>query len=130
MIRPLLATLLVAALLAACAKKQPPPAPGFVPADAQTLSRLQGLYQQSDSSARVGLVSSVLEKENIVAVAQVNPSEWRQGDIVTFVDSANRTLGTGEVVRAVGNEVHVQFDQAAPGGRLPRAGDLAVRFRL
>jgi hypothetical protein len=103
--------------------------PSFTPASETTAAQLQATYQRVDPSARVGVVSDADAKLGLVSVTGINTHDFRERDVVTFIDSEQHPLTTGTVVRVVDNMLHVRYDAPGAGGRIPRKGDLMVRFK-
>src|SRR4051794_19106918 len=120
--------ILIAALQTGCPKPPPPKADTFEPASIDRLTQLRRVYQASSPDARLGLVTAVDKEVEMIAVGDVDGREFRPGEIVTFVDSRNRPIGTGTVVKVFAREVHVRYDRPTASGRVPREGDIMVKF--
>src|SRR4051812_6547836 len=97
------------------------------PANAKRLDEIRAQFQKENPTAIVGRVADVYQ--NLAAVGDVNVPDFREGDVVTFIDSKRKPMTTGKVVRMTANYVHVQFDPPKANGRAPVAGDLMVRVK-
>lgn len=95
-------------------------------ADAQSV---RSALLKVEPRALVGVVSEVLPDERFAAVRDIPVEEIGVGQIVSFIDLNQSLLTHGQVVRVVNGSLHVMYDPPSAGGRAPRAGDLAVRFR-
>ena len=125
----LLAMVVVAAgLLSGCRadKEQQAPAP---PATEDRVRMIRQSYQTIDPGARVGLVAETLPEYRLVAVSEMPVDEFREGDVVTFIDTNEEVLVNGRVVAKTDDALHVKYDEPSkPGQRAPQKGDMAVRF--
>jgi hypothetical protein len=114
------------ALVAGCQPKpQPQPAPP-PPATAEMVQELRAQLQRADPNARVGLVVAVDEQVHLAAVGQTDLSRYHEGDVVTFIDSQQRTVAQGQVLRVTPYTVQVRYEPFGPAARAPREGDIAV----
>jgi hypothetical protein len=129
MVRALMLLMVSAAVLAGCARKPPPQPDTFEPASMARLQQMRRVYEASSPDARLGLVIAINKEVEMIGVGDVNGQEFRPGDVVTFIDSRNRPIGTGTVVRVFARELHIKYDRPTASGRLPREGDVMVRFR-
>ena len=121
--------MLVSAILVGCRKPPPPKTETFEPTSTERLQQMRRIYEASSPDARLGLVIAVNKEVEMIGVGDVNGQEFRPGDIVTFVDYRNRPIGTGTVVKVFPREVHVRYDRPTATGRVPREGDVMVKFR-
>jgi hypothetical protein len=120
---------LLALLLAGCsAKMSTTSRRAPQPADAKTLQALRHAYQRADADARVGVVIAMRSLNSLVAVGEVRPKDFRVDQVVTFIDSNQRVLTTGRVVRLLEDSVHAHYDNPPVGGRAPRVGDLMLKL--
>src|SRR5262245_39909193 len=117
MLRPL--PPLIAILLIGCQAKPKRPPAGYDAATPQTLAALRTAYSHAYPDSRVGPVIGALPKDRLVAVGEVNPNDFRTGEIVTFIDSQQRVLTTGTIVRILPDQIHIQYDHPSAGGRDP-----------
>ena len=77
--------------------------------------------------ARVGSVDAVLDSGMFLTVGEINMADFPEGTAVAIVDSNRQVVANGTVVRTFERSVHVQYEKKA-GQRLPRVGDVAVKF--
>ena len=126
-----IATLAAAAALAGCQNKQqqagPPIAP---PATAETAQQIRQAFQQRDPSTLVGLVIATLPDADLAAVGDVPVNQFKNGDLVTFIDSNQAIIAVGNVVNTTADAVHVKYHPQGDVARAPREGDLAVKTKL
>ena len=97
------------------------------PASAKRLDQIRAEFRKENPTAIVGRVVDVYQ--NFAAIGDVDVQDFREGDVVTFVDSKRKPMTTGKVVRMTAKYVHVQFDPPKSNGRAPVAGDLMVRVK-
>ena len=128
--RWILAVILASALTAGCAKKKPPGKPSPMPATAQQESQIRNDYFRAYPDSRVGIVTATLKHANgyFVSVGDVPTSDFREGEIITFVDPRRHVLTTGTVVRILPDTVHVLVDRPRGDGRMPGVGDIAIKL--
>jgi 1,4-dihydroxy-2-naphthoyl-CoA synthase len=126
----LVAAAVTAAAAAGCAHKKPPSKPSPQPATPQQVQEIRNAYFRAYPDSRVGVVIATLKHPNgyFVAVGDVNGSDFRDGETVTFVDAHQRVLTTGTVVRVMPDSVHVAVDRPPAGGRQPGVGDVMVKL--
>jgi hypothetical protein len=122
----------LAAMLAGCAAKPktattPPPA--SVDSARQSAKDLQAAYQKTDPTARVGIVLAVKPELSLVAVGDVPVKDFKNGDILSFMDSSQQLVANGRVTDTDNNLLIVKYDVLPSGGRAPRTGDLAIRVK-
>src|SRR5437870_3096442 len=120
---------LTSAMLTGCSKPPPTPPDKFEPTSMQRLQQMRRVYEASSPDARLGLVIAVNKEVEMIGVGDVNGPDFRPGDIVTFIDTRNRPIGTGTVIRVFPREVHVKYDRPTANGRVPREGDVMVKFQ-
>ncbi len=133
-------SLLAAAAIAVggCATNKPAPEPEMTP---QTVSLLRQQIMTENPGAQVGLVIALLPEHNLASVGDVNVYNFRNGDVLTFVDAQLKPITTGVVVNSTADAIHVEYKPVPvtpeqesrpardePGPRQLRMGDLAVRF--
>ena len=120
----------VAASMAGCAHKKPPPAPPPGAATPDQVQAIRNAYFRAYPDSRVGVVTATVKHANgyFVAVGDVPTSDFREGEIITFVDPHRRVLTTGTVVRILPNTVHVLVDRPRGDGRMPGVGDIAIKL--
>jgi hypothetical protein len=120
---------LVVAAAGGCASKKPPPSkPSPQPATPQQVQAVREAYSRAYPDSRVGVVIATRKPDRLVAVGELNPGEFREGQTVVFVDGQQRKLTTGSVVRVLSDSVHVAYDKPEAGGREPGVGDLMVKL--
>jgi hypothetical protein len=126
-----IATLAAAAALAGCQNKQqqagPPVAP---PASAETVRQIRQAFQERDPSTLVGPVIATLPDADLAAVGDVPVDQFKNGDLVTFIDSNQAIIAVGNVVNTTADAVHVKYHPQGDAARPPREGDLAVKTKL
>jgi hypothetical protein len=119
-------------LLAAvgCAKKKPPSKPSPMPATTKQEQQIREDYFRAYPDSRVGVVTATLKHANgyFVSVGDVPTSDFREGEIITFVDPHRHVLTTGTVVRILPDTVHVLVDRPRGDGRMPGVGDVAIKL--
>jgi hypothetical protein len=114
-----------------CAKKKPPSKPSPKPATAQQERQIREDYFRAYPDSRVGVVTATLKHANgyFVSVGDVPTSDFREGEIITFVNPHKHVLTTGTVVRILPDNVHVLVDRPRGGdGRMPGVGDIAIKL--
>jgi hypothetical protein len=121
-------SLIVAALLGGCASQNAPTTPPSHPVSPQELTNIRDAYRKTNPDFRVGLVEAVMSSNSTAALGDVGLTDFTVGDVITFIDSAQRTLAIGNVISidTVHNVVIVTYT-TQPGGRAPLQGDLGVR---
>src|SRR3954468_14743478 len=109
----------------------PPPATQPAPREAslEDIQRIRAAYKAQDPAVDVGVVDDVLAAENLASVSEVNVANFKNGDIVCFVDGTTSPLVCGQVVRVTETQVHVKYENPAPDRRAPMKGDLAVAYK-
>jgi hypothetical protein len=112
-------------LFAGCGQEPEPIAPPVT--DAQ-LQNLRSTYRQQDATARVGVVTAVLESEHLASVGKVPTRDFTEGDIITFMDSNGKVLTLGKVEAVNADNLAVKYETPDKNGRAPMRGDVAVRF--
>src|SRR4051794_40503528 len=100
-----LAVILASSLAVGCAKKKPPSKPSPMPATAEQEAQIRNDYFRAYPDSRVGVVTATVKHANgyFVAVGDVPTSDFREGEIITFVDPRRHVLTTGTVVRILPN---------------------------
>ena len=73
------------------------PEPIAPPVSPQQLAQMRDDFRRTDRDARVGLVAAVLASDNLASVDNVPVKDFTIGDIITFLDSNNKTLTFGKV---------------------------------
>jgi|SRR4051812_27302250 hypothetical protein len=124
----LIVTFVVAALMMGC---RPKPLPAPVPervelASPSDLDSLRELYHKNYPESQVGVVIATKPEAHLVGVGGIDVSKMAEGQIVTFIDAHQKTLGTGRIVRVLPDSVHVSVDPNARRDLV--VGDLMVRF--
>jgi hypothetical protein len=120
--------LLLFAALSGCAGSKPPrdvPQSAAPQVDVEQFARM---YRTAYPMSRVGVVIAVRPQDRLVAIGQTQPQDFAENQLVTFIDTRQKVLDSGVVVRVLPDQVHVRYDRPAAGGREPREGDLAVKF--
>ena len=129
--RLILVVVIASALTAGCAKKKPPSKPSPMPATGRQVEQIRSDYFRAYPDSRVGVVTATLKHANgyFVSVGDVPTSDFREGEIITFVDPHRHVLTTGTVVRILPESVHVLVDRPRGGdGRMPGVGDVAIKL--
>jgi hypothetical protein len=105
----------------------PPPAPE--PATPQQVQAIRQAYAQSYPNSRIGVVVAARPQDRLVAVGEVAYQDLRENDTVIFIDSSQKTIADGVIVRLLPEvgHVHVKYTPTA-GGRAPRPGDIMVKL--
>ena len=124
----LLSLLACAIFLTGCPNKPKDQPQTSQPTSQNQLAQLRQRYQRMDRDNRVGVVIAANDANDLVAVGDVNPKDFRVGDHVSFVDSHENPLTGGRVVRIVEGAIHVKYDKPQAGRRTPRPGDVMIRF--
>jgi hypothetical protein len=96
------------------------------PATVEMVQELRDRLQQVDPNARVGLVTYVGAEQKLATVGQTQINRYREGDIITFLDSAQVEVARGRVVRVGEASVVVQYEPHGPSARDLIEGDIAV----
>jgi len=109
-------------------KKLPPSRPSPQPASAQQVQAIRDAYYRAYPDSRVGVVIATRKPDRLVAVGEVSGADFREGETVTFIDSQQRVLTTGAIVRVLPDSVHVAYDRPTGGGRDPGVGDIMVKL--
>lgn len=101
-----------------------------VPATPDALEMIRQQIKATNPNAFVGQVVATLPDGKFAAVGDVPVAEFREGEVISFIDVSKRPLAHG-VVRAIGPDtLHVEIEQVEPGGRAPQVGDIAYRFKI
>jgi hypothetical protein len=106
-------------------KKTPPPAP--MTASPARVQEIRTAYWRAYPDSRVGVINATRKQDKLVAVGEINGSDFREGETVVIIDEKQKVLANGTIVRVLVDQVHVQY-QVAKGGRDPVVGDLMVRI--
>ncbi len=99
------------------------------PANEDTLGLIRQSYIAADPTAVVGLVTATVPSENFAAVGNMDVKDFKEGDVVSFIDSNKKFLVHGVVKKVTADAIHVKYETPAMGSRAPMLGDLAVRFK-
>jgi hypothetical protein len=124
----LLGTGIVALAMVSCASqknKVSPPAPA---ASSERVMEIRQAYQLHNPNAQVGVVAAVDRDAHLAAVGDVVLDKLHENDVMTFIDSAQRPVANGVVIRKTFNYAHVRYESLPTDGRDPVEGDLAVKF--
>jgi len=97
------------------------------PASSATVDQVRLAYARAYPESRVGVVIASRPQDMLVAVGEVKGSDFRENQVVTFIDSDQRVLTTGTVVRTLDDSIHVHYDKPERGTREPRVGDIMVK---
>jgi hypothetical protein len=124
-----LAALALGAAHLGCAPK-PQPDPGPPPPPPEAIYQQIRADLQQVPGTLVGRVTTARADLQLVAVGDVPVTEFRPGDVLSFIDDARTPIAAGSVVDVVGDRLHVRYDTTgAAGQRAPRVGDIAVRMK-
>lgn len=94
--------------------------------DISAARQLRQSYTAVDPNAKVGLVIAVLPEKGLAAVGDLPVADFFRGDVLVFVDPAQKIIAAGTVVEKTADALHVKYDLTTPKGRAPQVGDLAV----
>jgi hypothetical protein len=100
------------------------------PASPETVQSIRDAYFRAYPMSRVGVIIATRPKDRLVAVGDINPSEFAIGQEVYFLDSKRQVLTTGRIVRILANSIHAQYDPPPDHARAPATGDIMVRLPL
>lgn len=103
---------------------QEPPVLQPQPVSEQTRQELA----QVAPDALIGRVVETLPEARLVAVGDIDVSNFREGDALVFFGGEENPLVNGVVVDVVGNTLHVKYDEPTSQQRAPVTGDLAIKF--
>jgi hypothetical protein len=95
----------------------------------QDAATVRAAIQTAQPDALVGVVSEVLTDERFAAVRDIPVDQFGMGQILSVINTDQQLVTHGQVVRIVGDALHIQYDAPPAGGRAPQVGDLAVRFQ-
>jgi hypothetical protein len=121
--RGMLVATLMAGVLAGCQHKKAAP----VPLAPEAVQEIRQSYMSVDPKARVGVVIAALPEKGLVAVGDVPVADFKEGDVVVFIDNHRQVIAAGKVVAKTADALHVSYDLAGAHGREPGVGDLAVK---
>jgi hypothetical protein len=126
----LICVVLAVTLSGGCAKKKPPSKPSPQPASADEVQQIRNAYFRAYPDSRVGIVTETIKHPNgyFVRIGEVEGRDFREGETVTFIDSKQKVLTTGTVVKTLTRGVDVLVDYPRGGGRQPGTGDLMVKL--
>ena len=118
--------LLGVVLLSGCTpqKAQEPKAP-----NAPITDEAVAAYKKKHPEALIGRVVAVRPEDRLLAAGDVPVADFKPGDAVVILGSAQEQIATGDVVSMGKNWIHVHYGEAAVGQRAPQVGDLVVRFK-
>ncbi len=127
--RILTCAIVLAALATGGCRSNKPPASPTAPraADTDAVQAVREKYFRAYPDSRVGVVTAARPQDQLVSVGEIQSEEFRENQIVTFLDGDQRILTTGTVVRILPESIHVRYHEPASGGREPRTGDIMVR---
>lgn len=125
-LRGIATTLFLAGIVGCATAPKPQP---VITADENTIIRVRDALQRMDPTALVGQVNEVQPDKNTASVGNIATADFKEGDIVTFLDGNQKSLTTGKVIRVLPDALHVRYDAPLADGRPPVVGDLAVRFK-
>ena len=101
------------------------PKPAAQPASAELRQNLQKV----SPNAAIGRVVAILPESNLIAIGDVQVSEFKVGDVVTLMGQEETPLANGKVISIVKDTLHVRYEPIANATRQPIVGDLAIRFK-
>jgi hypothetical protein len=73
------------------------------------------------------LVIATRPQDALAAIGEVKGADFQVNQVVTFIDSNQKVLTTGTVVRILPDSVHVRYVDPDGDGRAPRIGDVMVK---
>ena len=109
-----------------CANKSKSDGAKLPPPSAQDAAAVRERFMRTNPQARVGIVAAVSPELHMVAVGDVPLQDFAIGDVITFIDPAEKPFNTGTVVNASSQYLHVRYEKDR---RAPRVGELAVHIR-
>lgn len=118
----LLCTALLCVVAAGCQHRRPV----VQPLAPEAVQSIRESYLRVDPSTRVGTVIAALPEKGLVAVGQLPVNEFKEGDVLVFVDTSRQVIAAGKVVAKTTDALHVSYDVRGANGREPQVGDLAV----
>lgn len=101
----------------------------YRPASIEVLNQIRAHYASVDPNALVGRVVATLPQNGLIAVGDMPLDQFKIGDTLVIIDTKQKIVAAGKVVRMTDNALHLSYD-VAPSGRDPRLGDLAVRAAI
>ena len=113
------------AIVGCQAKTKPMPTPPPPVTDA-AYQQVKQDFATSSPDAKVGYVDEALADEPWVSVSMINVADFPVGAPVNLLDADKNILAQGNVETVVDGKVYVKYEKT--GMRMPRAGDVAVRF--
>lgn len=123
--RGMLVAMLMLGVVAGCHYKKSGP----TPLSPETVQQIRQSYAAVDPNARVGIVIAALPEKGLVAVGDVAVADFKEGDVIVFIDGNRQVIAAGKVVATTADAIHVSYDLADPKGREPGVGDLAVKTK-
>lgn len=90
------------------------------------LAQTKATFEQRLPGAKVGVVSETLPSSNLVAIQQVDLTQYYVGDTLVLMDENLKIIGAGTVVAKTNDALHVKYD-VSEKGRAPKVGDIAVK---
>lgn len=123
----LMAWMLTGTLLAGCAnmKKQEPIA-SPVPT-AENVASLRARYTTQFPSAKLGVLTAVLNDGDYATVSEIDPTGLKVGDILFVIDANENHLADAHVAQ-IANDKSLTITFTVKGPRRPAVGDVAVKF--
>jgi hypothetical protein len=117
---------LMLCVLVGCRQTPQPSAPQAAPSPQRAAAIREQLMQQAPNML-IGDVVEVYPQAQLAAVSNAAVERFHDGDVVTFLNAEKEPVATGQVVRIVGDQLHIRYEPAQ-NGRPPQQGDLAVRI--
>jgi hypothetical protein len=114
------------ALAGGCASKSKPDGEKLPPPSAQDAAAVRERFMRATPQARVGVVAAVSPETHLAAVGDLPLQDFAIGDVLTFIDAAEKPFNNGTVVNASSQYLHVRYETDR---RAPRVGELAVHIR-
>ena len=100
------------------------------PASADTVQATRQAYYRAYPDSRVGVIIATRPQDRLVAVGDVNSSDFTVGQTVYFLDAKRHVMTTGRIVRLLNDSIHAQYVEPSGGHRPPAAGDMMVRLPI
>lgn len=107
-------------------KSKPKAEPLPPPPDAMQVSVIREQFATAFPTAKVGVVSHVLDDHPYLRVEEIDTTGLKTGDLLTIIDSTQTPIAYATVEKVTdGTSLAAKFDA---GQRRPMVGDVAVKF--
>ena len=123
----LMVMVMALAAVSGCREKKEPPPPPTPIASGDAVQQMRQSYQKADPGARVGVVTISRPDLNLGAVGAVATADFKDGDVINFMDGDQNMIAHGTVANKTASALHVRVDTAQDYRRFPQVGDIAIR---